>query len=234
MPMQPIDGRGFWQYWLIRVVREDPEGVCFRESFKWLASRMYGRPFKRGTLDRRDFDALNVKQRAQFIATRLPLDEPRRNPVSVLEKQRGYLGRVHPYEGPGKSFDGFSTAVNQISLETLGLWGKKQADGGGMKYNLSFADRKVDRLVGEAAFRNPEAALIIGVYGMSGKGGPWAHAVAFHHDTFFDSNGGEYGFDRQDDRGAEIQDHCERRYTGEDGDDTYDIRHYVLYHATRQ
>lgn len=233
MPMHEIDGRGFWQYWLVRVVMEDPEGVCFRESFKWLASRMYDRPFKRGTLDRRDIEGLRDGEEAQFAATGLPVAEPRRNPVSVLAKQRGYLGRVHPYEGPGKSFTGFSAAVNQISLDTLRNWGKKQAEGGGMKYNLSFSYRRVDRLAGEAAFRDPEAALIIGAYGMS-TDGPWAHAVAFHRDTFFDPNGGEYGFEREDERGSEIQEHCERRYAGEDGGKTYDIRNYVLYTATRR
>ncbi len=232
MPMHEIDGRGFWQYWLIRVVREDPEGVCFRESFKWLASRMYDRPFKRGTLDRRDIEGLREGEEDLFAATGLPVGAPRRNPVSVLSKQREYLGRVHPYEGKNASFAGFSVAVNQISLDTLRTWGKKQAEGGGMKYNLSFGHRRVDRLVGEAAFRDPGAALIIGAYGMS-TDGPWAHAVAFHRDTFFDPNGGEYGFDRLDDRGTEIQEHCERRYTGEDDGKTYDIRNYVLYTATR-
>jgi hypothetical protein len=204
---------------LITMTREklpslpDPGGVCFRLSFKWLACKIYERPFK--------FDITQVKGE------------------KIVAKQLGYLNDIAPYEkvmGPSGAFRGdpyyrFFTSVDRISVGKLNEWGQKTAKGGGgSKYNLRF--RSVHRKsLPEAREFQVDAQFVIGVYGTMGpKRFPWAHATAFYRKgekvLYFDSNGGEFTLDPKDDAGALIATDL-RRY----GTPPYSISEYALYLA---
>jgi hypothetical protein len=211
--------QAFWQYNLMQQyapgLRDgEPEGVCFRLAFKWLACQMTDRPFKSGWRP----------------ATLLP----KANQVKVLDKQRAYLQQVKPFEGAGKDYHEFLTHVNQISKSTLNAWGAKMKDGA-EKYNLRFGDElTTGSLVDQRIFER-DGGLMVGVYGDSAVT-PWAHATAFYRKdaviAFFDPNGGEFRMDPDDRFGSEIQQYLTKHYAGVDQGVEYLIRNYVLYPVT--
>jgi hypothetical protein len=190
----------------------DPGGVCFRLSFKWLACRIYGVPFK--------------------------MDVTTANGARVITKQWKYLDRVTPYEkvsDTGKDdevYYDFLNNVDRISIDLLNEWGhkaRKEAKGGGVKYNLRFRSERKRSLAGATEFR-ADGAMVIGVYGTEAGKPPWAHATAFFRQGptifYFDSNGGEFTLAPGDDGGALIEKDMERY-----GIAPYQIRDYALYHA---
>jgi hypothetical protein len=189
----------------------DPGGVCFRLSFKWLACRIYGLPFK--------------------------MDVTAANGATVIGKQETYLARVAPYEQVRDTFKGdvyynFLTNVDRISVALLNEWGQKtRKDGKGAKYNLRFRSQRKQKLAAAAEFGG-DAAMVIGVYGAVGaKRAPWAHATAFYRQgptiLYFDSNGGEFTLAPGDDGGALIEQDLARY-----GLSPYQIKDYRLYPAT--
>ena len=194
----------------------DPGGVCFRLSFKWLASQIYGRPFK--------FDINQVKGE------------------KVIAKQMGYLDDIAPYEkvmGPLGAFRGdpyqrFFTNVDRISVDKLNEWGQKADKSGvGMKYNLQFHSVHRKTLPAAPEFR-ADTQFVLGVYGTIGnKRMPWAHATAFYRNganiLYFDSNGGEFTLAPNDNAGELIANDL-RRY----GIAPYSISEYALYIAEKR
>ena len=209
MPMK--NTRSFWQYGLEKRVSKEPEGVCFRESFKWLACKIYGLDFK--------FENSNAQK--------------------VVDKQATYLASVQPYEGSRARFEPFFANVHRISLQQLNQWGNKNSKHTGRaKYRLKFAGQTVlFTLTGCQAF-NQDAQMVIGLYGDTDKAGSWAHAVAFYRSgdeiVYFDANGGEYRFDPGDNIGAEIMSdfrHRRQPYVGLDGGVTYSLKKFGLYQA---
>jgi hypothetical protein len=207
----------YWQYNL--MVRYDPakdesgqpEGVCFRLAFKWLACKINGTAFKYG------YDDSGI---------------PTHNPENVLRKQREYLEPIKPYEGKGRDYGGFLMHANQTSLTTLQGWGNKVGKAGGLKYNLTFRHVVTPSLAHRQEFAE-DSSLVIGIYGMSKPAGPWAHATAFHRRAgqieFFDANGGEFHFAATQNAGAEIQEWVTERYAGMDGTSFFVIKDYILY-----
>ena len=85
------------QYGLESQVPKDPQGVCFREAFKWLAGKICNLPrrFEQG------------------------------NAPSVLHKQQAYLQPIQPFEGRKAKFETFSTHGHRPSQQTLHQGGNK-------------------------------------------------------------------------------------------------------------
>lgn len=209
MPMHPT--RDFWQHGVESKVSSSPEGVCFRESFKWLACKIRGLEFK--------FEDSNAQK--------------------VLDKQQAYLRAIKPYEGAKASFDTFFTNVHRHSQKKLDEWGSKESSKTKTsKCRLRFTSQVVlFTLSGCQAF-NRDAQMIIGLYGKTDKAGPWAHAVAFYRRgneiVYFDANGGEFGFDPADQIGAELMKDFRYRdqpYVGLDGGVKYTLERFGLYTA---
>ena len=204
----------FWQHGLESRVSPDPQGVCFREAFKWLACKIYNLQFK--------FDG----------------SKPRK----VISKQQAYLKPIAPFEGPDALFEPFFTNVHRISQETLNQWGNKNnTDTGAVKYRLRFEAEVVNSATLErcASFEG-DAQMVIGLYGNTDKAGPWAHAVAFYRKgseiAYFDANGGEFEVSPAANIGADIMDNFSDRavpYVGIDNGVNYSLVRFGLYKANQ-
>ena len=203
----------FWQHGLESQVSKDPQGVCFREAFKWLACKIYNLPFK--------FDFSN--------------------PHKVIAKQQAYLKPIQPFEGKQAKFESFFTNVHRISQQTLDQWGNKNdTKTGAVKYRLRFETQVVlFTLAGCDAFKR-DAQMVVGLYGNTDKAGPWAHAVAFYRKgneiDYFDANGGEFGFDSDAHIGSDLMDNFRHRnqpYVGFDSGVTYTLERFGLYKAIK-
>lgn len=201
----------FWQHGLESEFTAEPQGVCFRESFKWLACRIYGQPFK--------FESSNAQK--------------------VIGKQANYLQPIAPFEGPKAKFETFFAAVHRISLQTLNQWGTKDSvKTQQAKYRLRFDGEIVQHTLSGCGALMHDAQMVIGMYGNADKTGPWAHAVALYRKgaelVYFDPNGGEFAFDPGDQIGAQLMNHFRYRdqpYVGKDGGVTYNLARFGLYRA---
>ena len=203
-----------------------PEGVCFREAFKWLACQIYGRPFV--------FDVSYFKE-PLWAEMRTALKGLLQNDEKVYRKQQAYLGAVRPYEGKGKAYGTFLMQANAISLDTIRAWGNKAAKDGSAKYALQVKHRVYGSL-SRWTRPNGAASALLGIYGTS-TGGPWAHATALFMNgagaRFFDANSGEWGFDPGEEPVQTIDGYLREQYDGPAGKDIYAIKDFVVYEVSR-
>jgi hypothetical protein len=201
--MLAIRGNDFYQADLIsgylqaNPSEKDPGGVCFRLAFKWLACKIYGRPFKTYSFN------TGHNPEAVFKAK------------NVIKKQNQYLDKIKPYEGKKADYQQFLLQSNSATLLFINSWGNKAKEKYGTKYDLEVKHTVFPRLSRARRLFTQTANLIIGAYGSSSSG-PWGHATAFYGPElrFFDANEGEFSFAKNEDIPSAIQTHLETWYAG--------------------